>query len=130
MVLGLFVYLKTLPKPKDLFTILLIELFLILKVPTLSTIVTPFDSNPFTKRIARIAQNRNTKRLAIIIEFNVKNIFQTADIVNKKNNRKVPKIKNNAVIVIAKIISRNNLKLANEYEGDYQAMSNLFSKGH
>lgn len=45
--------------------------FIIIQV-SLSITVIPFNSTPFTKRTARIAQNRNTKRLIIIIEFNMK----------------------------------------------------------
>lgn len=39
-------------------------------------------------------------------------------IVNKKITAKPFITKNNAVIGLAKIISRNNPELANEYEGD------------
>lgn len=45
--------------------------FIIIQV-SLSITVIPFNSTPFTKMTARIAQNRNTKRLTIIIEFNMK----------------------------------------------------------
>ncbi len=45
--------------------------FIIIQV-SLSITVTPFNSTPFTKRTARIARNRNTKRLTIISEFNMK----------------------------------------------------------
>lgn len=45
--------------------------FIIIQV-SLSITVIPFNSTHFTKRTARIVQNRNTKRLTIIIEFNMK----------------------------------------------------------
>lgn len=45
--------------------------FIIIQV-SLSITVIPFNSTPFTKMTARIAQNRNTKRLTIISEFNMK----------------------------------------------------------